>query len=129
MGMAAVRNHETAAYLSRARLIEILGAEGAARAVEAFGGTRITIPAPDSPRFSAFAERLGLPAARALAIQFGGERVVLPRRIASLADEIIKLRGEGLSHRAIASTLCCTDRTVRAALARYRDAGPEKFRL
>jgi hypothetical protein len=104
-------------YVSRDRLIELLGAQGAARVVDVFGGSRIYVPEPDTESFAPIAAKLGDETARKLCYEFGGLQVVLPARLVATRQEIVRLRAEGVRPAEIARRLGCAERYVYYVLA------------
>ncbi len=95
-------------------LIRAVGAEAAARLIDAYGGTRIYIPVNPQTRDRVSAV-IGIEKARELAKQFGGDRIYIAhpplrrRRIAAL-------RIEGKRTAEIARLVGCTVRWVEQVL-------------
>jgi hypothetical protein len=100
-------------YLSRAKLIELLGADAAQRLVAAMGGAHFSVPPPDSQGCVALAATIGAKAAADFCYEYGDLRVVLPRFLRSmLEDRIVAMTRAGMSAAAIARELRCTERRV-----------------
>jgi len=101
-------------------LIDLIGHDGAAALVAAFGGTRVYIPQAPEPA-DMLSELIGHLPACALAQIFGGDRLEVPnpppRRM-----RILELRAKGLTINAIARTLACTRRRVFQVIAEARAA-------
>ena len=111
-------NEETIAYLSRARLLELLGFQAASRLVEKFGGTRLSIPAPESAGYKMLADVLeDKKAADRLCVEYGGLRVILPVRVIALQARVRELHRGGIKPPEIARALGCTERRVYQVLA------------
>jgi len=115
-------------YLSRAKLIDLLGAEAAQRLVAARGGGVVYVPAPESVAYAALAKTIGADAARKLCYEYGGLRVMLPRFLRSVLTERVEaMTRAGMSAAAIARELRCTQRhvvRVRAAAAKSGGSRP-----
>ncbi len=99
-------------------LAGLVGNDGAARLVAAYGGTRIYIP--QEPLVAdALCQLLGHDALCKLAAIYGGDRIEIPnpppRRL-----RILELRASGLSIDAIARSLHCTRRRVFQVMAEAR---------
>ncbi|MGH8012576.1 MAG: Mor transcription activator family protein [Candidatus Binataceae bacterium] len=107
-------------YVSRERLIELLGAAAAARVVEVFGAARIYMPEPESESYPTVTRKLGDETARRLCREYGGMQVIFPRRLVETRTEIAMLRQENLTAVEIARRLGCTERYVYAVFARER---------
>jgi hypothetical protein len=105
--------------VSRAALIKRLGEVDAARLIEIFGGRRFYAPAPDSPGFLRFAEKIGdAEIARKVCAEFGECSVTLPKRLVPLNEQIVRLNREQLAAGEIAARLGCTERYVYLVLSR-----------
>ena len=106
-------------WVSRARLVGLLGEAGAERIIAVFGGTRIFTPAPNSPGFERFTMKIGdEDIAQKFCTEFGDIRVNLPLRSVPLNERIIKLSREMVSAAEIARRLGCTERYVYSVLSR-----------
>jgi hypothetical protein len=99
-------------------LIDLIGHDGAARLIEAFGGTRVYVPQAPEPADTLSATIGHLPAC-ALAQIFGGDRLEVPNPPPRRA-RILELRANGLTINAIARTLSCTRRRVFQVIAEAR---------
>jgi hypothetical protein len=112
-------NEDTVPYLSRARLIKLLGFDAASRLVAKFGGRRFSVPPPDdAARFEMVAGEIGdRAAADRFCTEYGGLRVTLPLHLVRVKARIRELAGTGLSPLQIASELRCSERYVYAVLA------------
>ncbi len=98
-------------------LIAPIGEDGTLALIEARGGTRVYVPArPDAG--CELARIIGLPAAQALALHFGGEhiRVPLARGKWAGAWRARIYHARGLSYPAIARRLGVVENTVRVML-------------
>jgi DNA-binding NarL/FixJ family response regulator len=99
-------------------LVRTIGADGASRLIEAFGGARLYIPHSPEPG-DALSAAVGHATALALAGVFGGDRIDVPnpppRRV-----RILQMRARGASVDSIALALGCTRRRVFQVLAEAR---------
>jgi len=96
-------------------IAEVVGARSALRLAEHYGGLEGCY-VPRTPRAEhPWARLIGLEAFRRLCWHYGGERIDIPRNAAarSVKSRILRLKGDGLSHRRIAADLGCTERYVR----------------
>jgi hypothetical protein len=101
----------TRGYLSRARLLELLGEAAAARLVAKYAehGGRLRVPrASDAAAREALVAVVGPAGASALIEAHGGRSVGLPRRARPLAVAIGELHAAGLTANRIAERLGCT---------------------
>jgi hypothetical protein len=106
------------AYVRRDQLLELLGERAATALLKRYGGTRIWIPAPDTPRFEELAAALGGRAAACRLYEvFGGMRVALPALPVSLRNRIRELSHQGKSRADVARELGVTVRYVYLVLA------------
>jgi hypothetical protein len=77
------------------------------------------VPNPDAGSFLQFAEKIGdTEIARKFCAEFGEWSVTLPRRLAPLNEQIVKLHREMLANGEIATRLGCTERYVYLVLSR-----------
>jgi hypothetical protein len=111
--------NETQGWVSRERLIELLGELGATRLIEVFGGARIFVPRPGSDSYAQVAAKLGGETAAKFCAEFGDMRVTIPQRLIATRDQILKLKR---THSApeIARELRCSERYVYTVLASER---------
>lgn len=110
---------ETITYLSRERLIKLLGTEAAQLLVRAFGGARFCVPVPESAGARMLAETLhDGRAAEKLCVEFGGLRIVMPVRIVQVKARIRELARAGLGAPQIARELGTAERYVYEVLAK-----------
>jgi hypothetical protein len=106
-------------WISRKRLIKLLGEEDAVGVIEAFGGKReFYLPAPEAPGFSRIVAKLGKRIAHKLCAEFGDQQVIVPAAIGPAGRKIIKLRRELLTPTEIGRRLGCTERYVYLVLSR-----------
>ncbi len=96
----------TATYNS---LVEILGHEATEKLIAQFGGRRVYIPVR-LPANSPLADHLGHDAGTLLCAHFGGDCLQVP--VNSLQRQLQRLGADGLSARAIAERLQCSERWV-----------------
>lgn len=109
---------ETITYLSRERLIRLLGTDAAQLLVSAFGGARFSVPVPESAGYKMLAETLhDATAAEKLCVEFGGLRIVMPVRIVQVRARIRELSRAGLNAPQIARQLGTAERYVYRVLA------------
>lgn len=105
-------------------LVRTIGADGASRLIEAFGGARLYIPHSPEPG-DALSAAVGHATALALAGVFGGDRIDVPnpppRRV-----RILQMRARGASVDSIALALGCTRRRVFQVLAEARTIDRER---
>ena len=99
-------------------LIDLIGHDGAARLIEAFGGTRVYVSQAPEPA-DTLSTTIGHLPACALAQIFGGDRLEVPNPPPRRA-RILELRANGLTINAIARTLSCTRRRVFQVIAEAR---------
>lgn len=99
-------------------LIELIGHDGAAALVAAFGGTRVYVPQAPEPA-DTLSELIGHLPACALAQIFGGDRLEVPNP-PPRQMRILELRAKGVTINAIARTLGCTRRRVFQVIAEAR---------
>jgi hypothetical protein len=116
-------DHDSLIFVSRGKLIALLGEELAQRVIDIFGGARVWLPEPDSEGFRAVALKLGdEAAARKLCHDYGGNRIALPMRLLPIHEQIVRLaKDEKLGATAIARRLGCSDRQVYRALRRLAE--------
>jgi hypothetical protein len=112
--------NETQGWVSRERLIELLGEGGATRLIEVFGGARIFVPRPGSDSYAQVAAKLGAETAAKFCREFGDVRVTIPQRLIATRDQILKLRTDKTSASEIARKLGCSERYVYTVLASER---------
>lgn len=99
-------------------IAEVVGPAAALRLAEAYGGQDGCYvpytPHPDHP----WASVLGPAAWTALCARWGGGRINIPRNAMakSAKARMASLKAQGLSHRAMARELACTERYVRLVM-------------
>jgi hypothetical protein len=100
-------------------IAEVVGAAAAIRLAESpYGGQEGCCvphtPRPDHP----WADILGMDAFQRLCRAMGGSRITIPRNALarSVKARMGALKAQGLSHRAIARQLTCTERYVRMVM-------------
>jgi Mor family transcriptional regulator len=115
---AAGQHHES----RLADLALAIGAGGAARLAQAFGGRRVYVPVTPSAR-DRISRVIGLGAAVRLAQKFGGERVMIPAdpERAVRQARIVAMRRRGWSVSEIAGALGVSERYVYKVLAAHRN--------
>jgi len=99
-------------------LISMIGIEGAARLIAAFGGLRVYVPHAPEPD-DALSETVGYDAALTLAKGFGGDRIDIPNP-PPRGTQILEMRASGVSIDDIARSQRCTRRRVYQVLAEAR---------
>jgi len=101
----------------QATLLSALGDEGFRALTKQFGGTRIYVPI--HPREDDPLVRLcGWEAAAKAARRLGGEKIDIPNHAARRRRrQILEMRSQGCSCRAIAKGLGCTTRWVQRVIA------------
>ena len=108
-------------YLSRERLIALVGEDAARRLVAERGGRYFRVPHPGSPECDLLAAVIGdACAAHRLAATLPGERVALPRRITGIAPQIQMLASQGLTAGEISRRLGCAVQYVWSILRARR---------
>jgi len=107
-------------FVSRKRLIDLLGAEAAARVVDVFGGRRVYMPAPDTDSYTAMVQRFGDTIARKLCVEFGGTQVFFPQRLVGKRSEILALRAAKITPSEIARRTKATESYVYYVLRQDR---------
>ncbi len=111
--MAAPPDEARVNYVSRVKLISLLGTDAAQRLVSAKGGAPFSVPPPDSQGCAALAATIGADPARKFCYEYGGYRVVLPRFLRSVLTERVEaMTRAGMSAKEIARELRCTVRHV-----------------
>ena len=95
-------------------LAGIIGAEAALILAREAGGLKQYVPARAKPSHP-WARLIGLPALEALCAARGGEQIEIPRgaHLDPLRPQILAMARQGLSRRAIARRLGCTERYAR----------------
>ena len=110
---AAFLDDDRIQYLSRAKLIDLLGPDAAQKLVAAMGGAHFAVPAPDTVRCGALAATIGADAAVKFCREYGETRVIMPRFLRSLlVQRILDMTRAGMSARQIAVALHCSERRV-----------------
>jgi hypothetical protein len=101
-------------------VVDAIGVDAALRLVECLGGTRLYVPERMTPEHPIVA-LLGHKNAYALANQFGGDQIILPRCVAAMRairDATIReLRSGGVSTKRLALNHGLTERQIYAILA------------
>lgn len=106
-----------------AEIAEVVGVNEALRLSEAFGGQEgcnvPKTPRPDHP----WVQPLGWEAFCKLCQAYGGGRIDIPRNAfaKTVKAKMAELKQRGLSHRAIALQLRCTERYVRMVMNEGQD--------
>jgi hypothetical protein len=95
-------------YLSRARLVELLGEDDAALLVARYAGQLQVPRASDTAACDALAAVIGAAGASALVGAYGGRLVGLPARVRPLAASIREMSAAGMTANTIAGRLGCT---------------------
>ncbi len=99
-----------------ARLVQIMGAEGALALIEWRGGDRFYVPKFFDPE-SEFAATVGADAAKLLIARLGREYVKVPQ---AREWRIMIYRQQGLSYAQIARKLTCTQDMIWSVLSRHQ---------
>jgi hypothetical protein len=108
-------------YISRARLIELLGIDAATRVIDVLGNAHIYLPAPNTEKFEPLVRKLGAETARTLCVEFGGTQVMFPQRLVAKRAEILRLRDANLKAGEIAKHLGASENYVYYVLAQERE--------
>jgi hypothetical protein len=104
-------------YLSRAKLLELLGEEAATRLVESLGGRYFRVPRQGTHNYRTLKSLIGPSGAERLA-PYAGDRLLLPRRALSLVVLIRRRLDAGIPARRIAAELECSVQRVWQVRAR-----------
>ena len=107
-------------WISREKLIKLLGEEGAGRLISVFGGGgRVLVPALGTDAFARFAAKLDDEiAADKFCAEFAGLLIQLPARLVPFDEQIVRLHRQMVTPTEIQRRLGCAARYVYWVLSR-----------
>ncbi|MDO8431778.1 MAG: hypothetical protein Q7S58_05140 [Candidatus Binatus sp.] len=111
---------ERIVYLSREKLVALLGEEETGAVLKKYGGTRVRVPREETPAFDDMVCLIGEASTRALSSAHAGSRILLPQRPSQTRPRIFALLARGLSTNAIARKLKLTTRHVQRVISEER---------